>query len=178
MSIVNVLDAIRDQRAVRDFDGRAIDPDHLDAILQAGAWAPSSKNEQRWAFIAITDRETLQALSGVGDYTQHLATAPAAIALVHPRVEDVEERESIAMDLGQAIQSMMLAAWDLGIGSAHASVYVEPRAQELLGYPATQRCDTLISFGYPADPSILTRGKSPRSRKPLSDTVHREHWSR
>ena len=86
------------------------------------------------------------------------------------------EAESIAFDLGQAAQSLMLAAWDEGIGSAHASVYQEERARDLLAYPAGWRCDTLLSFGYPADPAVLTQGKGPTARRPLGETVHRERW--
>ena len=52
---------------------------------------------------------------------------------------------------------MMLAAWELGIGSVPATVYEHDLARELLGYPADQHCEYLLSFGYPADPDDLTR---------------------
>jgi nitroreductase len=39
-------------------------------------------------------------------------------------------------DLGRAAQNMTLAAWELGIGSVPATVYDQPLARELLGYPA------------------------------------------
>ena len=46
---------------------------------------------------------------------------------------------------------MMLVAWELGIGSVPATVYDEALARSLLGYPAGQYCEYLLSFGYPAD---------------------------
>jgi len=98
------------------------------------------------------------------------------ISETDPLAEEDWRRESIALDLGQAIQSMMLAAWDLGIVSVHGSVYDEPSIGDLLGYPEAYRCDTLISFGYPVNPEILVRGKAPQARKPLSETVHRGRW--
>ncbi len=168
--------AISGRRAVRSFDGRLLEPAHLERILEAGRLAPSSMNEQRWHFIACTDREHLEALAKVGDYAGHVAGAGAAVALVTPEADEDWRRESIAFDLGQAAQNMMLAAWERGIGSVHASVYDEGLIRELLGYPEGYRCDYLISFGYPADPADLTRPRHPGGRRPIEDVVHRERW--
>lgn len=167
--------AIETRRAVRAFDGRPLEPAHVERIVDAGRRAPSSMNEQRWDFIVCTDREHLEALARVGDYADHLAGAGAGIALVIPQAEEVWRRESIAFDLGQAAQNMQLAAWDLGIGSVHASVYDEDLARTLLGYPPDRRCDTLLSFGYPADAGVLGRPPG-NGRRPLGEIVHRERW--
>ncbi len=174
---MDVLAALRNQRAVREFDGRPLEPGHLHAILEAGAASPSSMNEQRWRFVAVTDPERLGELARVGDYADHLAGAGAGIALVHPEAREAWQRESIAFDLGQVAQSMMLAAWDLGIGSSHASVYDEPRTRELLAIPAGWHCDVILSLGYPADPGVITRGRSTEARRPLAETVHEERWA-
>ncbi len=77
-------DAIRTKRAVRAFADRAIEPDHLDRIVAAGRRAHSSKNQQRWAFVLVQDRERLVAMSRLGPYCGHIAGAAAAIALVTP----------------------------------------------------------------------------------------------
>ena len=168
---MEVFDAISSQRAVRRFDARPLPVEGLQRILEAGRLAPSSKNEQRWAFVVCADREHLRELSRIGDYADHLAGAAAAIALVVPEAEEGWERESIAFDLGQCAQTMMLAAWEQGIGSVHAAVYDEPLTRRLLGYPDGFRCDVLLSFGYPA------RAPGPPSdRKPLESLVHRERW--
>jgi nitroreductase len=79
-------------------------------------------------------------------------------------------------DLGQAADSMMLAAWELGIGSVPATVYEHDRARELLGYPAELHCEYLLSFGYPADPTDLTRPPRSGGRKPLAELIHEERW--
>ena len=49
-------------------------------------------------------------------------------------------------------------------------------AQRLLGYPDGYHCEFLLSFGYPADPSDLTRPLKAGGRRPLEDLVHRERW--
>ena len=169
-------DAIRTRRNVRRYDDRPISPEDLDRIVAAAALAPSSMNEQRWVFIVCRERDRLEELSRTGDYMDHVAGSTAAIAFLTPRAEDVSERESIAFDLGQAVENAMLAAWGLGIGSCHASVYDEPRVRELLVYPLEMACDLVVSFGYPADPSSLAPPGSRGGRKSLGDLRHDERF--
>lgn len=80
------------------------------------------------------------------------------------------------MDSGQAAENMMIAAWEMGIGSVHAAVYDEKAARDLLGYPKGWRCDYLLSLGFPADPKVLDRPPKRGGRRPFDDVVHRETW--
>jgi nitroreductase len=173
---MDVFTAISSARAIREFDGRPIDAADLDRILAAARLSPSSKNDQRWSFILCTDRDHLRQLSKIGDYAGHLAGAAAAIAVVMPKSDIGWEREILAFDAGQCVRNMMLAAWELGIGSCHASVYDPKLTRELLGFPDDRRCDLLISFGHPANPSLLTRPIPDSARKPMDELLHRERW--
>jgi nitroreductase len=168
---MDVARAVRTQRAVRRFVDRPIDDATLERILDAARRAPSSMNEQRWAFVVVTDRARLRELAAIGEYADHVAGAAAAVALVVPESEDADERESIAFDLGQCAQNLMLAAWELGVGSAHAAVYDAPLARRLLGHPDGFRCDYVLSLGYPAEPPT-----APGAREPLERLVHRDRW--
>ena len=168
--------AIAGRRAVRDFADRPIEPAHLERILRAGRRANSSKNLQRWSFIVCRDREHLRELSTLGPWAGHLAGAALAVALVTPDPRAEGAPLSVMFDLGQAADSMMLAAWELGVGSVPATVYEQDRARDLLGYPTDRHCEYLLSFGYPADPAALTRPPKPGGRKPLDDLVHEERW--
>ena len=164
--------AINSVRVVREFTDRPIDAEHEDRILNAGRRAGSSKNDQRWAFIVIRDRGHLAALAKVGRYAGHLAGATTAIALVTPDPASA----SVMWDLGRAAQNMVLAAWELGIGSVPATVYDLALASRLLGLPADQRCDFLLSFGHPADPTVLTAPNRAGGRRSMEEIVHDERW--
>jgi len=164
--------SINTVRVVREFADRPIDVEHLDRILNAGRRAGSSKNDQHWAFIVIRDRAHLAELAEVGRYAGHLAGATIAIALVTPDPASA----SVMWDLGRAAQNMVLAAWELGIGTVPATVYDHEMAHRLLGLPPDRRCDFLLSFGYPADTSRLTAPNRPGGRLALSDLVHKERW--
>jgi nitroreductase len=164
--------AINSVRVVREFTDRPMDAEHVDRILNAGRRAGSSKNEQAWAFMVIHDREHLTQLAKVGRYAGHLAGATVAIALVTPDPANA----SVMWDLGRAAQNMVLAAWELGIGSVPATVYDHALAHRLLGLPPDRRCDFLLSFGYPADPSRLTAPNRAGGRASLDEVVHEERW--
>ncbi|MEP6681252.1 MAG: nitroreductase family protein [Chloroflexota bacterium] len=168
--------AINSLRAVRQFADLALAPEHLDRILNAGRRAGSSKNEQRWGFVVLRDREHLRELSKVGPYAGHLADAPLAIALVTPDPSVSDRGFSIMWDLGRAAQNMVLAAWELGIGSVPATAYDHDLARRLLGLPQEMRCDFLLSFGYPADPSLLTAPNRAGGRVALETLLHEERW--
>ena len=172
-----VWQAIAGKRAIRRFSAEALAPAHLDRILQAGRHAGSSKNRQRWTFIVCRDREHLRQLAEVGPFAGHIAGAAVAIALVTPDPRPPDAGRSMLFDLGLAAENMMLAAWELGIGSAPATVYSPELARELLGYPDDQFCEYLLSFGYPADPGDLTRAPAKGGRRPLGDLVREERWS-
>ncbi len=168
--------AINSVRVVRKFADRPLDPDHLNRILDAGRRTGSSKNRQDWAFVVVRDRERLHQLAKVGRYADHLARAPAAIALVRPDAKNEHQLRTFMWDLGRAAQNMVLAAWELGIGSVPATVYDLDLASRLLSLPDDRRCDFLLSFGYPADPSALTAPNRPGGRLPLDAVVHQETW--
>jgi nitroreductase len=167
--------AINTIRVVREFSGEPISEHDLTRILNAGRRTGSSKNQQHWAFVVVREREHLRELSAVGRYANHLAGATVAIALVRP-AEDPPRAYSALWDLGRAAQNMMLAAWELGIGSVPATVYDHELAGRLLGLPADQRCDYLLSFGHPADPEKLTAPNKPGGRAALDEIVHEGRW--
>jgi nitroreductase len=171
---MDAWEAVSTRRAVRSFAPRPLPEEAILRICDAGRLAPSSMNEQRWDFVVCTDREHLLQLAAIGDYADHIAGAAAAIALITPEAEEGWRRESIAFDLGQAAENMMLVAWAMGIGSVHGSVYDEDLTRSLLGYPAGMRCDTVLSFGYPADETVFQR--PPTNRRPLEQVLHGERW--
>jgi nitroreductase len=171
-----VWDAIATKRAIRRFTDRQIETGHLQRILDAGRHSGSSKNLQRWQFIVCRDRALLGELASVGPWAGHLAGAAVGIALVTPDPRGPDAPLSILFDLGQVAQNMMLAAWELGVGSVPATVYEHDLARRLLGYPVDQHCEYLLSFGYPADPADLTRPPAAGGRREIGEMIHEERW--
>jgi nitroreductase len=171
---VETWDAIRSRRNVRSYGERAIAPQDLDRIVEAARRAPSAGNQQAWDFVVCTDPEQLAQLATVGPAAGHVAGSAATIALVAPTFDEAQMRDLIQFDLGQASMSVMLAAADLGIGSAHAGVQDQALARCLLGVPEDRCCVLLITLGTPADCPL--RPIQRPDRRAFEDVVHRGHW--
>lgn len=170
---MDVSEAIRMKRAVRQFTPQPLPEDAILAILNAGRRAQSSKNSQPWNFIAITDKAVLTRLAECGAYASHLAGAALGVALVH---QDPGEKFQLMFDIGQAAAYMQLAAWELGVGSCLASIYEPDKARELLGFPQDMFLRLAISFGYPQEMESLTRKPKLGGRQPLPELVHWNKW--
>lgn len=170
---MEVSEALRTKRAIRQFQDRPLPDDALLAIVNAGRRAQSSKNSQPWHYIVVRSRQSLQALSRMGTYAGHLAGAAAAVVLV---TVDPAVRWSIMFDSGQSAAYMQLAAWELGIGSCLATIYEPDQARAQLGVPAEMHINAAISFGYPAAEELKPRPLKRGGRRALDDVVHWEKW--
>ena len=170
---MSVSDAIRLKRAVRKFRSEPLPEDTILAILNAGRRAQSSKNTQPWHFVAIQNRQALEALSQMGHFAAHLAGASLAVAILTP---DPASRFSVMLDAGQAAAYMQLTAWELGVGSCLATIYEPEQARELLAFPPEWHLRIAISFGYPLDADQLTQPPKKGGRLSLDQVVHWDRW--
>ncbi len=93
---MEVYDCIRSRLTIRSFKPDPVPDEMVTRILQAGRWAPSSRNLQPWHFIVIRDREALQEIGRIATSGSFVAQAPLAIAIV---MEDADRPE---LDAGRA----------------------------------------------------------------------------
>ncbi len=170
---MNVYQAIRAKRAIRQFEPRPLPDEVVRQILNAGRLSQSSKNTQPWQFIAVRDRAVLEALAGTGQWAGHLAGAALGVAILTP---NPDAKFQTMFDAGQAAAYMQLAAWELGVGSCLASIYEPERARDILGFPPEWHLRIAISFGYPTEEAAAPRPPRPGGRRPLDEIVHWDRW--
>jgi nitroreductase len=172
---MDVIEAIRRKRAVRNYLDKSLPQDVVEQILYAGRRAQSSKNSQPWQFIVIRKRETLEALSKMGDYASHLPNAAMVVAILTP---DPMAHYAVMFDAGQAAAYMQLAALDLGVGSCMTTLHRPEGSRELLGYPEDLYLRMVVAFGYPADAAALEPASRSGGRRPIEEVTHFERWDR
>lgn len=166
---MEVYDCLRSRLTIRGFKPDPVPDEMVTRILQAGRWAPSSRNLQPWHFIVIRDREALKEIGRIATSGSFVAQAPLAIAIV---MEDADRPE---LDAGRALQQMELLAWSEGLGTCFVGLRDEEqnrKVKELLGIPDRMDLITVLPFGYRLD-SIKGTGSR---RKPLSDIAHAERF--
>jgi nitroreductase len=125
--------------------------------------------------MVVRDPDRLRALSRLGQYADHLAGAVAGVVILTP---DPKQRWSILFDAGQAAAYMQLAAWEQGIGSCLATIYDTDGARSLLHFPPDWETHVALSFGFPAEPTEMTRPPRPGGRKPPDEVFYYEVWGR
>ena len=134
------------RRSIRRYKSDPIPESDLREILEAGLYAPSAINLQHWYFVAIQDPATMeevrQIMGGVvekftpvlkqrfarnpeqiGITNKFLATlggAPVCV-LVFMLKPDYPDRDGAMQSVSAAIENVLLAAWDKGIGSCWLS---------------------------------------------------------
>jgi nitroreductase len=171
---VEAWDALRARRNVRSYRSDPVPDEDLQRIAEAGWRSPSASNRQPWDFVIVTDADRLRELSTVWQGAGHIASAPAAIALIAPVPPDERRKVLDQYDLGQATMAMMIAATDLGIGTGHSSVGDQEKARAILGVPDDRIVAYLLGIGYPADRPIAPIRKP--NRRPFDEVVHRGQW--
>jgi nitroreductase len=58
------LDAcIRGRRSVRSYEDKTVPKELIEAVLEAGTWAPTGMNRQPWKFIVIENKELIRYIS-------------------------------------------------------------------------------------------------------------------
>jgi nitroreductase len=161
---MQVFEAVRTVLAVRKFQDRSVPPDVVRRIVEAGRLTASSSNRQPWQFIVVTERETLQRLGALARTGPYIAQAALAVVVV------VNDKSGFSISDGsRAIQSMILAAWDEGVGSNWVGFFGLDEVKPLLNIPAGLEVLAILPFGYPVEATSL--GK--KNRKPLSQVAHR-----
>ncbi len=175
---MDVFEAIRNRRSVRQFKPDIIQDDIIRKILDAARWAPSPFNTQPWEFIIIRGKETLKAISKFARYSGYLADAPMAIAVVVPPVNSkfswIESIGEPRFAAAVAVQNMMLAAWELGIGTCWVSIERD-RVGEILKVPRTHFVLTVMPIGYP---ETMPPKHEDRLRKNIADSISYEKYGK
>ena len=169
---MDVLTAIRTRRSVRAYTETPVSDEHLDILLRAAMAAPNSDNAQPWHFIVTRDTAKLQA---VADVNKWAAMAPKASVGIVPCAELSLEVTpgSWMMDCSAAVQNMLLAAVDLGLGAVWTGVYPDRHVidgvKSIFGLPEGIEPHCVVLVGHPA------QSPKPKDRfKP--ERIHLETW--
>jgi nitroreductase len=156
----DIYQFILGQRAIRDYQDGPLDPDDLDAILEAARWTGSSKNRQDWSFVVVNDPDRLQGLAEHGDFTQPVRDSAATIVLV-------KEPGGNMFDIGRVAQNIMLAARAVGVASCPITLHRNDEAESFLGLGEDQVAMYAVALGYPAADAKPRKFGGRKDRKAL-----------
>ena len=140
---MNVKEAVENRRSIRRFKPQPLPREAIESILDAARLSPSGKNNQPWRFVVVQgdEREAMSAClqaglkatqakgipTGSAENTfRIMREAPATIFIFNAKAAAPWEEQTVMermfsivniQSIGGAIQSMLLRAQELGVGS-------------------------------------------------------------
>ena len=181
---MDIMQAIRDRRSVRKFTADPVGDDLIDAVLEAGRWAPSWANTQCSRFIVVQDTQikaqVAAAVPSLNPAAEAVKTAPVTMVICsqigqsgYYKGEQMTDKGDWYMfDAALAVQNMVLMAHSLGLGTVITGIFDAVAVARILEVPAEFKVVTLFPMGYPAG-----QLKAP-PRKPLADIAFRDQFGR
>jgi nitroreductase len=170
---MDFLELIKKRYSVRAYKSDPVEDEKLEQVLDAARLAPTASNRQPFQFIVIhtAGRESeLKRIYRAAWFSQ----APLVICAcaVPPQAwSRMDKKNYSEVDVTIAMDHLILAATELGLGTCWIAAFDPVATRELLGLPEEVEPVAFTPLGYPADqPGV-------KHRKPLPDIVRYERWS-
>jgi nitroreductase len=163
---MEVFEAMVGRRSVRKYETRRVPDNIVEKLLEAARWAPSGGNTQPWRFVVVRDEVAKKMLRAI---SPGLSGKPSVIIVVCVDFgTEPDETETIKiLDIGAAVQNLLIAAHALGLGACWVGSANWRGVKETVGIPEHSSIDpiSLVSIGYPAETP------KPRARRPIEEIV-------
>ena len=163
--------AVASKRDWRSYADRPIPDDVVERILDAGRLTGSAMNRQPWTFVVVSDPQRKEQLAQTVYAAGNVQSAALAIAIA-------TEGGGSPLDVGRAMQNMMLVAWNDGVVSCPNGMPDPAAAARVLGLEGDLQPVNVLTFGYPRrelEPESRSAEEWSRdaNRRPVSEVVKR-----
>ncbi len=158
--------------SVRSYRPDAVEDSKLQQVLEAARLAPTAANRQPFRLIVIHTAGKEAELRRVYDKTWFVE-APIVICACGISEESYVRaggRSYLDVDVAIAMDHLIMAAADLGLGTCWIGAFDAAAAREVLGIPESVEPIVFTPLGYPGDQL------RPKTRRPLEDLVRYERW--
>jgi nitroreductase len=164
-----VLEAIYARRSIREYTGDSVRQQDVQAILEAGRWAPSGLNNQPWRFAVVRDTELKEEIAKQTRYREIVRNAPVIIAVFIDN-EASYDRVKDCQGIGACLQNMWLAIEALDLGGVWLGEILKnkERVGEILEAPEAYELMAVLTIGHPK------HHQQKSHRKSLSELVFKE----
>lgn len=164
---------IRSRYSVRAYKPDPVEDKKLQQVLEAAQLAPTAANRQPFRLIVIHTEGREEELNRI--YRKEwFVQPPLVIGIVGVPGEGWVRREDgrnyTDIDVAIAMDHLILAAANLGLGTCWIGAFDPAAAREVLGLPETAEPLAFTPLGYPAD------APKEKKRRPLADLVYTEAW--
>ena len=163
---------IQKRYSVRAYKPDPIEKDELDQVLDAARMAPTAANRQPFRLVVARTENRVSDFKQVYDRDWFVQAPIVICACGFPDEGWVryDGKQYIDVDVAIAMDHLILAAADLGLGTCWIASFNVEAAREVFGLPNGFDPIVVTPLGYPDDQPSL------KERKMLSELVHFERW--
>ncbi|WXG41049.1 MAG: nitroreductase family protein [Candidatus Freyarchaeum deiterrae] len=163
---------IKKRYSVRKFQTTPVEDEKLQQVLDAARLAPSAVNLQPFQFIAVHTAGREQELRRIckADYFFKAPVVICACGIPSKAWTRWDDKNYCEVDVAIAMDHLILAATELGLGTCWIATFDTSAAREVLRLPEGVEPIVFTPLGYPADKP------GAKKRKNLSELVRYEHW--
>ena len=166
------MELIRARYSVRKYADKPVEAEKLQKVLEAGAAAPTAKNQQPQHIYVLESPEAIEKIRGI---TRCAFDAPVVLLVCGDKekawINPFNHRNSAEMDCSIVTTQMMLQAQELGLGTCWVCWFDTKQTKEAFSIPENEEVFALLPLGYPAESSHPSSMHD--SRKALEETVVR-----
>lgn len=142
--------AILERRSIRQFTDHPVEMQSLREILKAALWAPTGANAQPWAFICVTEPETIHRIRVVSPGMFWDPRAVLCVCSDRRKAGKFKMGSVLAQfDCAMAAQNILLRAFSLGLGSCVIRSTNLEAVRLILGAPEHIQPELLVILGHP-----------------------------
>jgi len=182
-----VHELIRERWSPRAFSEKAVPPEILQSLFEAARWAPSSNNEQPWAFLVGTRGvgDTFKKILGtLVEFNQTWAKHAPVLAIAVSELafaKNGHSNRNASYDTGAAVSQLTTEATSRGLFVHQMAGFDPHKAAETFAVPNGWEPIAAFAIGYAGDPqtlpeSLRERELAPQTRKPLHEFVMSGQW--
>lgn len=144
---MDVERAITQRRSIREYNEDDVSNEHVDAVLEAGRWAPSGLNNQPWKFKIVKGDEK-EHIAQYTKYSRIISDAPVCIAVFLDESESYN-RDKDLQAVGACIQNMLLRIEDLGLAGVWLGEILNHKLEVQQALGTEHELMAVIAFGHP-----------------------------
>jgi len=196
--VKNIHNIIRERRSIIVFKDKPVEEEAVLLILDSARWAPSSNNSQPWEFVIVHEKARKDAIAElyvegfkkraekaneqikkkIYDILSHLEEELRIPPFLIVVCANPEKSKSYLVDTAAAIENMLLAACELGLGTNwidltstdFAEEFDLRKLKEYLFIPDKIVPVAIIPLGFPEEIP------PPPARRRIRELIHKDFW--
>lgn len=168
------LELARQRYSVRAYKSTPVEAEKLQEVLEAARVAPTACNLQPFRLIVIHTKGREEELGRIYS-PSWFVQSPIVICICGIPSQSWVRRDHKNyrdVDVAIAMDHLILAATDLGLGTCWVGAFDAEEARKVLRLPADVEPIAFTPLGYPDDQPSHRH----KIRKPMDELVRYEHW--